>query len=230
MNDKLHSTPGLALLRFVALALLFALGAGAAEPSRLVFEVTFPKELSASPLDGHILLILAKDGPREPRFTVVEGIESQQAFGLDVDGMQPGRPVRIDQTTLGYPLESLKDLPPGEYRVQAVLNIYETFHLGSGKVVKLPPDRGEGQHWQTKPGNLVTGVQRLRGRYQVGEARQPPQRPAQQVLGPPHRDRRGGPAARGLGGAPGRALPGGHLPGPLPPAFLPGVQDLPSGP
>jgi hypothetical protein len=52
-------------------------------------------------------------------------------------------------------------LTPGDYFVQAVLNRYETYHLGNGKVVKLPPDEGEGQHWQTKPGNFLTKVQKM---------------------------------------------------------------------
>lgn len=165
MNTGVFSQTGFAILRFLSVACILALGAVAAvaaEPARLAFELSFPKELSTAPLDGHIVLIISKDATREPRFTVVEGIESQQAFGLDVDALQPGKPVRIDQAVLGYPLESLRDLPAGDYHVQAVLNIYETFRLGSGKVVKLPPDRGEGQHWQTKPGNLMTGVQKLR--------------------------------------------------------------------
>lgn len=161
MNAGFFPRAGFVLLRLLSLALLLAGAAAAAERPRLAFEISIPKELSATPLDGHIVLILSKDEKREPRFTVVEGIESQQAFGLDVDGLPPGKPVRIDQSVLGYPLESLRDLPAGDYHVQAVLNIYETFRLGSGKVVKLPPDRGEGQHWQTKPGNLLTGVQKL---------------------------------------------------------------------
>jgi hypothetical protein len=33
------------------------------------------------------------------------------------------------------------------------LNIYEPFHLATGKTVWLPPDKGEGQHWNLKPGN-----------------------------------------------------------------------------
>ena len=33
-----------------------------------------------------------------------------------------------------------------DYTAQAVLNIYETFHRGDGKTIKLAPDRGEGQH------------------------------------------------------------------------------------
>lgn len=133
--------------------------AAAAQP--LVFEISFPRELSATPVDGHILLIISKDDKQEPRFTVGEGIESQQAFGVDVDAWQPGTPVRVDASTLGYPLESLSELPAGDYYVQGVLNLYETFHLGNGKTVKLPPDKGEGQHWQTKPGNFLTKVQKL---------------------------------------------------------------------
>ena len=132
-----------------------------AKSSPLAFEISFPKELSASPVDGHILLIISRDDKEEPRFGVGEGIESQQALGLDVDSWQPGAVAHIDASTLGYPLESLQDLPPGDYFVQAVLNVYETFHLGNGKTVKLPPDKGEGQHWQTKPGNFLSKVQKM---------------------------------------------------------------------
>jgi hypothetical protein len=126
-------------LYFTAL-LIFTLPARAGAQKPLSFEISFAKELSASPVDGHILLILSKDDKSEPRFGVVEGINSQQAFGVDVDSLAPGAAFRVDSTTLGYPLESLRDVPPGDYYVQAVLNIYETFHLGNGKVVKLPPD------------------------------------------------------------------------------------------
>ena len=45
-------------------------------------------------------------------------------------------------------------MPAGDYTVQAVLNVYETFHRSDGKTVKLPPDMGEGQHWNIAPGNL----------------------------------------------------------------------------
>ncbi|HUL35367.1 MAG TPA: esterase [Candidatus Eisenbacteria bacterium] len=132
-----------------------------AAPAPLVIEITFPKELSASPVDGHILLIISRDASEEPRFGVGEGFESQQAFGVDVDTWQPGSPARVDASTLGYPLVSLNSLPAGDYHVQAVLNVYETYHLGNGKIVQLPPDRGEGQHWQTKPGNFLTKVEKL---------------------------------------------------------------------
>ena len=81
---------------------------------------------------------------------------TQQIFGIDVDGLAPGQDAVIDETALGYPLESLRLVPPGKYRVQALLHKYETFHRADGHVVKLPMDRGEGQHWNRAPGNLYS--------------------------------------------------------------------------
>ena len=148
-------------LRLIAVLFCLALPALAAATKPLVFEISFTRELSNAPLDGRVLLIISKDDKQEPRFQVDEGLGSQQAFGVDVDNWQSGSAARVDSSTLGYPLESLRNLPAGDYFVQAVLNVYDTFHLGNGKVVKLPPDRGEGQHWQTKPGNLLSAVQKL---------------------------------------------------------------------
>ena len=54
----------------------------------------------------------------------------------------------VDATAFGFPVMSLRDLPAGRYRVQALLNRYETFRMGDGRVLKLPPDQGEGQQWR----------------------------------------------------------------------------------
>ncbi len=68
----------------------------------------------------------------------------------------PGATVGFNDSVLGYPIESLADLPAGEYHVQAVLHRYETFHRSDGHTVKLPMDRGEGQQWNRAPGNLYS--------------------------------------------------------------------------
>lgn len=120
------------------------------------FSVTFPKEISAQPLDGHLLLCLSTDPSDEPRNQIDDTMRSQIVFGLTVDGWQPDKPAVVDATAWGYPIHSLKDVPPGEYYVQAVLNKYETFHRSDGKTVKLHPDQGEGQHWNISPGNLIS--------------------------------------------------------------------------
>src|SRR5437868_1241581 len=131
-------------------------------PSRLRFEISFPASLSAEPLDGHIMLGIAKDEKPEPRYQLrEEEAQSAQFFGLDVNALAPGVPATIDATTLGYPVVGLDRLPAGDYYVQAVLNIYETYHRSDGHTVKLPPDMGEGQQWYEKPGNLMSKPQRL---------------------------------------------------------------------
>ena len=82
--------------------------------------------------------------------------KSQMVFVVTVDGWKPDEPMTVGDQAAGYPRASLKDVPPGDYTVQAVLNIYETFHRSDGKTVKLAPDRGEGQHWNLAPGNLLS--------------------------------------------------------------------------
>jgi Putative esterase len=113
-------------------------------------EVTVP---ATAPLHGRLILVFAKGGGAEPRNQVEETYTSAQAFGVDADGVAPGQPLVVDAKTFGYPRRSLADLDAGDYQVQAVFNVYEQFHLASGKTVWLPPDKGEGQHWNSKPGN-----------------------------------------------------------------------------
>ena len=55
----------------------------------------------------------------------------------------------------------LAEVPPGEYFVQALLHVYETFHRADGHVVKLPMDNGEGQQWNRSPGNLYSKPRKI---------------------------------------------------------------------
>jgi hypothetical protein len=134
--------------------------------SAQVFTVSFPAARSSKPLDGRVLLLVSNDPSDEPRMQISISPSSQQVFGLTVDGLRPGEAVafgiqtrngpRVVSKTEGFPHRSLADLPAGDYTVQAVLNVYQTFHRSDGKTVKLPPDMGEGQHWNIKPGNLYS--------------------------------------------------------------------------
>ncbi len=121
---------------------------GAAHAQRI--EVTVP---SAKPLNGHLILVFSKDASSEPRMQLQENYLSSQGFGVDAENLAAGQPLVIDAKTVGYPRHFLGDLDAGDYTVQAVFNVYEQFHLASGKTVWLPPDKGEGQHWNLKPGN-----------------------------------------------------------------------------
>src|SRR5206468_6048266 len=82
--------------------------------------------------------------------------------GVDVDGLKPGQEATFDDEVLGYPAASLSNIPPGDYWVQGLLHVYETFRRSDGRAVKLPADRGEGQQWAIAPGNLYSAPQRLR--------------------------------------------------------------------
>jgi enterochelin esterase-like enzyme len=71
------------------------------------------------------------------------------------------RPVVVDADTRGWPVESLAQIPAGDYTVQAVLNVYTTFHRADGHTIKAHMDQWEGQHWNRSPGNLYSDPQRL---------------------------------------------------------------------
>ncbi len=137
---------------------LFAAAAGAAPR----FELRFPAQASAEPLTGRLLLVFAPAGEQEPRLMVAWDQDAVPFFGVDVSQWQPGAKVVIDGKAFGFPIRSLDDLPPGDYRVQAVLNRYETFVRSDGHRLDLPPDQGEGQVWSRKPGNLYSAPQFVR--------------------------------------------------------------------
>lgn len=122
------------------------------------FAVGFPTERSAKALDGRVILLLSRDFSREPRTHVApnEPLASPYLFGLTVDGLAPGAKAVLDDTAFGWPATHLSAIPAGDYFVQAVLNRYEEFHMADGRTMKLPPDKGEGQQWWHKPGNLYS--------------------------------------------------------------------------
>ena len=127
------------------------------------FSVSFPTKRSAKPLDGRVILLLSRDFTREPRSHVEpnEPLASPYLFGLTVDGLAPGAKAVLDDSAFGWPATHLSAIPVGDYFVQAVLNRYEEFHLADGRTLKLPPDKGEGQQWSHKPGNLFSTPIRL---------------------------------------------------------------------
>ena len=148
---------------FVLLALAAALGsltAPAAQggPVRLAslaqggpfrFSVTLPPALSSA-VDGRLLVIVSRLADGEPRSQVSDGPAGQPVFGIDVENWAGAKPAVIDGSVLGFPLDSINDIPAGTYTVQALVHRYETFKRGDGHTVKMPMDRGEGQQWAAR--------------------------------------------------------------------------------
>ena len=132
----------------------------------LRFAISFPAERSAQPLDGRVLLFISDDGKSEPRTQTDQyrANSTRPIFGVDVDALKPGQDVVVDDKVVGWPARSLKDIPPGDYWVQALFNRYETFHRADGHTVKMPMDQGEGQKWASKPGNFYSKPVKMRHR------------------------------------------------------------------
>jgi hypothetical protein len=148
----------------LASAALFVAATPAPDPAtpKLRFAIGVAADKATEPLDGRVLLFLSKDPGDEPRFQVTDtGLKTQQVFGVDVEGFRAGQTAVVDAKVLGYPLESLGDVPRGTYTVQALLHRYDTFERGDGHTVKLPMDRGEGQQWSRAPGNLLSAPQTI---------------------------------------------------------------------
>ena len=159
-----HDTPASpvlthALRRFGGALLLVLLGAATPALATPAFSVTLPASYAAGAQQGRLLLIFAPADQKpeaEPRELVAFDADAIPFFGLDVADWKPGTQRVVNDSAFGFPVRSLRDLPAGRYRIQAVLNRYETFRLADGRVLELPPDRGEGQRWNAKPGNLYS--------------------------------------------------------------------------
>ncbi|MBI4503538.1 MAG: hypothetical protein HY700_20550 [Gemmatimonadetes bacterium] len=133
----------------------------AQRPAAVRFEISVPQAVHGEPITGRVYLMITRNGEREPRLQInqVDGIPF---FGRDVERLAPGTAAVIDQTDLGYPVNSLRDIPAGDYFVQAFVNIYSEFKRADGHLVWMHDDQWEGQHWPASPGNLYSRPQKLR--------------------------------------------------------------------
>ncbi len=129
------------------------------EGQRLSF--SFDRDSYHDAKDGRLIVLFSDDETSEPRFQLSDGTETCQAYGMDVEGWLPGANIAFNMESKGYPLLSLEELPKGEYIVQAVFHVYETFHRSDDHIVKLPMDNGEGQQWNKSPGNLYSTSKRI---------------------------------------------------------------------
>ena len=140
--------------RIVVAVVLVSMAALAESAPRVT--VTHPQGVSAEALDGRLILVFSPGGELEPRLQVNWDQDAIPFFAMDVEGWKPGKKQTFDGKIAGFPIRSMDALPPGDYRVQAVLNRYERYVLGDGRTLMLAPDQGEGQAWSRKPGNLYS--------------------------------------------------------------------------
>ena len=124
--------------------------------SKLEFLIDYPRQDENGLVEGRLLLLFSKHDKMEPRFQISDNPTTGFVFGMDVFGEQGQNGVSVNNGAFGYPIKSLNEIPTGEYFVQVLFHKYETFELKTGHKVKLPMDKGEGQHWYSSPGNYYS--------------------------------------------------------------------------
>lgn len=148
-------------LSFLTILGISTLPMTAAGGPPLKFEISFPASVRAQPITGRVFVIITRDEGKEPRLQIGWPSDSPPLFGVDVSQLKPGEPAVIDESTFGSPMASLRDLPAGDYSVQALLNIYTEFHRSDGHVIWAHMDHWEGQQLHRSPGNLYGEVQKV---------------------------------------------------------------------
>jgi len=148
-----------AMLRFAPAAAAQARQPAAA--SRVRFDVSFIPQVHDGPITGRVFVMITRnvDKVAEPRLQI--GRTGVPFFGRDVDRLAPEKVVSIDAGDLGTPIESIAEVPAGDYFVQAMVVVYTEFHRADGHVVWMHDDQWEGQRWNRSPGNLYSAVQRV---------------------------------------------------------------------
>src|SRR5437773_4788761 len=123
------------------------------------FDISYDPAVRSGPMTGRVILIIARSDASEPRFQI--GPNTTPIFGVDVEALQPGQAAVIDQITFGHPVDSLLQLPAGDYYVQAMLNVYTKCQRSDGRTLWVHWDMG-GRFFNVSPGNLYSDVQKVR--------------------------------------------------------------------
>ena len=125
------------------------------------FDISFPASVHAAPITGRVFVWIASESGRGPLGLQVGWGDAPPMFGADVDQLKPGEAATIDGSTLGYPLDSLRDIPAGDYYVQALINVYTQCDRSDGHTIWAHMDQWEGQQFNRSPGNFYSEVQRV---------------------------------------------------------------------
>ncbi|MFQ5753341.1 MAG: hypothetical protein ACE5HI_15225, partial [bacterium] len=127
----------------------------------LKFEISFTSKAHPEAITGRVYVIVARNKDIEPRFQTRRSA-SAPFFGKDVESLKSGEAAIIDKDVLGFPLNSIMDIPPGDYYVQGFVNIYTEFKRSDGHTIWLHNDQWEGQQWNRSPGNIYSDVTKIK--------------------------------------------------------------------
>lgn len=143
-----------------------------AEASGHHVKVKLDSSVADSAITGRVFLLIndaPEPSPREVASMIFAAVAENPRwgtyapiFGQDVRNWHPGTSIKLSEDLIdGYPFESLSDLPPGDYWVQAVLNVYTEFRRSDGHTIWAAMDHWDGQQFHISPGNLYSEVQKI---------------------------------------------------------------------
>src|SRR5262245_49476558 len=129
--------------------------------SKLRFDVSFVPQIHDGPVTGRAFVMVTRSIEKQPEPRLQIGRTGVPFFGRDIERLQPEKIVSIDAGDLGTPIDSINDIPPGDYFVQAVVVVYAEFKRADGHVLWMHDDQWEGQRWNRSPGTLYSEVQKV---------------------------------------------------------------------
>ena len=144
------------MTRFLPVALLALAASGSAATQ---VRVSVDRAAYAEPVTGRLIVVLSRHETPEPRYQIAPN--AVPSFAVDVSGLPAGNEAALGPDALGHPVDSLSQLPAGEYFAQAVMNVYHEYHRSDGHNVWVHFDM-DGMPFQMSAGNLYSDVKKVR--------------------------------------------------------------------
>lgn len=136
-----------------------------AENGALHFAVSVPRSVQPEPVTGRLIVSILKSDAVEPRLAIAASAPSSGAsegpalLAVDVQGLAPGAAAIVDARADSHPIE-LRELPAGDYNVQALLVRYTQARRSDGHTIWVPiADRYVPA--MSLPGNLYSKPRKL---------------------------------------------------------------------
>lgn len=149
MSVRRFALPGLLLLGVCASSTF------AQEPRHLFFKVTAGPAIT-TPVSGRLLIFLsAGEGAKEVDLSEFRPTTSVFVAGEEISGLISGGSVDVDTDDLAFP-EPFSDLRPGDYQVQAVLDVAHTYGYSGRTAGDWVSDVVSLKDWTPGEGNEPT--------------------------------------------------------------------------
>jgi hypothetical protein len=96
----------------------------------LHFEISLKPGLVSGAQTGRLFVVLGRPGEREPRFRLGRtGNDAPMAFAMDLEGFSTNSPTILNQSAYGFPVTNLARIPPGDYLIQALLEVNQDLRM-----------------------------------------------------------------------------------------------------